>query len=315
MNYGRILKALRERYKVAFTPATGLQKSSTLINLQRQAVSDCIAESVKSGKPFMLSRFGSEELKWYIRYKILSRGLLKRSWSYVSCKVETWKQEDRTIDNMTFVPRSLEMTEYFIREMDMAIPQIDLLGSWLAIEQSPYVKRSPSTAYAFLVDLEPYYHPNPWSAALKGKKVLVVHPMTESIARQYEKRTLLFEDPRVLPDFDLLLLKAKYFDDPVYNTWEKIYRFYLEEIHKTDFDVALLGCGSWGMPLAARIKEKGKVAIHLGGATQLLFGITGNRWEVLYPTFTKKFVNAHWAKPLESETPSWAVNYDKQAYW
>ena len=49
----------------------------------------------------------------------------------------------------------------------------------------------------------------------------------------------------------------------------------MEEI----FDVAIIGCGAYGMPLAAMLKQAGKQAIHLGGATQLLFGIKGKRWE------------------------------------
>ena len=315
MNYNRFLKGLRERYKVIFKPELGLRKSTALVNLRGQEVSDFIASSIRSGNPFMLSRFGSEELKWYVHYKTLNRGFLERSWAYITCQTETWHTEARIIDNLTFVPRSLEMTKYFINEMDAAIPQIDLLGSWLAMEQHPCVKRSRTTSYAFLVDMEPYYHSNPWSAALEGKRVLVIHPMEKSILQQYEKRTLLFENPAVLPDFTLLTLQAKYFDDPVYNTWEKIYSFYVEEVNKINFDIALIGCGSWGMPLAARIKQMGKIAIHLGGASQLLFGITGNRWDTLYPEFSERFVNRYWVKPESEEKPSWASNYDNNSYW
>lgn len=42
-----------------------------------------------------------------------------------------------------------------------------------------------------------------------------------------------------------------------------------------EFDVAIIGAGAYGLPLGSRIKEAGKVAIHLGGSTQLLFGIWG----------------------------------------
>ena len=33
------------------------------------------------------------------------------------------------------------------------------------------------------------------------------------------------------------------------------------------------------MPLAAFIKSIGKKAVHLGGSTQILFGIKGERWD------------------------------------
>lgn len=44
---------------------------------------------------------------------------------------------------------------------------------------------------------------------------------------------------------------------------------------KINFDTAIIGCGAYGMPLAAQIKNAGRQAIHLGGAVQLLFGIKG----------------------------------------
>ena len=50
-----------------------------------------------------------------------------------------------------------------------------------------------------------------------------------------------------------------------------------ERIGKIDFDVALLGCGAYGLPFAASIKRMGKKAVHLGVATQILFGIKGKR--------------------------------------
>lgn len=46
-----------------------------------------------------------------------------------------------------------------------------------------------------------------------------------------------------------------------------------DEIDKRDYDIALIGCGAYGFPLAAHIKRSGKKAVHLGGALQLLFGI------------------------------------------
>lgn len=70
-----------------------------------------------------------------------------------------------------------------------------------------------------------------------------------------------------------------------------------EEIEKINFDIALIGAGAYGFPLAAFVKEKGKVAIHMGGALQLLFGIKGFRWNEL------GIYNEYWIKPSESEIP------------
>ena len=53
----------------------------------------------------------------------------------------------------------------------------------------------------------------------------------------------------------------------------------IEKCIRLEFDVSIVGCGAYGFPLANEIKKKGKVAIHLTGATQLMFGIVGKRWE------------------------------------
>jgi len=45
-----------------------------------------------------------------------------------------------------------------------------------------------------------------------------------------------------------------------------------------DFDVALIGAGGLGVPLASFVKGLGKVGISLGGHIQVLFGVLGARW-------------------------------------
>ena len=51
-----------------------------------------------------------------------------------------------------------------------------------------------------------------------------------------------------------------------------------DDISKIDFDVALLGCGGYGLPLCNYIRHTlGKSAIYVGGGLQLLFGVMGSR--------------------------------------
>lgn len=82
------------------------------------------------------------------------------------------------------------------------------------------------------------------------------------------------------------------------------------EIDKKDFDVALLGCGAYGFPLAAYIKSIGKQAIHVGGPLQLYFGIRGKRW-----TDMGFYSNKYWTSPSESERPQNLKNVEGGCYW
>lgn len=88
------------------------------------------------------------------------------------------------------------------------------------------------------------------------------------------------------------------------------------EINKTDFDIAIIGCGAYGFSLAAHVKRIGKKAVHLGGATQLLFGIIGKRWESA-DIYIKKFTfkNDYWVRPLESEKPNNSEKVEGSTYW
>lgn len=82
-----------------------------------------------------------------------------------------------------------------------------------------------------------------------------------------------------------------------------------------DFDVAIIGCGAYGFLLAAEVKKMGKVAIHLGGATQLLFGIIGTRWERETPRFYRDVVNEYWVRPSAKERIKEADQIEQGCYW
>ena len=103
--------------------------------------------------------------------------------------------------------------------------------------------------------------------------------------------------------------------DERFGTWFDALDYMYKEAMKIDFDIAIIGCGAYGMPLAAMLKKAGKQAIHLGGATQLLFGIKGRRWEENYPSKIATFFNEYWVYPAESEKPKNASTVEMGCYW
>ena len=82
---------------------------------------------------------------------------------------------------------------------------------------------------------------------------------------------------------------------------------------KIDFDVALIGCGAYGFQLACRIKQMGKIAIHMGGSLQTLFGITGKRWE--NNKYMQSLLNDYWVYPKESDRPKGLEKVEGGCYW
>ena len=98
-----------------------------------------------------------------------------------------------------------------------------------------------------------------------------------------------------------------------FDDWFAALEYMYNEAMKIDFDIAIIGCGAYGFPLAAKLKKAGKQAIHLGGATQILFGIWGSRWDNVEPI--RKLKNEFWVRPSKEETPSGAKKVENACYW
>ncbi len=199
-----------------------------------------------------------------------------------------------------------------------AVERVDLLG----LMQSPYEKRivgkyNSGVRTCGLGSLEPYLNAAPWSRSLAGLRVLVVHSFADSILNQYrENRTKLFEDPQVLPEFELQCLRAPQTmlaETAGFSCWAEALGDLKKRVDAVDYDVAIIGCGAYGLPLGAHIKEKGKVAVHFGGAVQLLFGISGQRWRDR-PEF-RAIMRDAWISPSESERPPGWEKIEEGCYW
>jgi hypothetical protein len=239
---------------------------------------------------------------------------------YVKGETPPWWWEKSIILQMQnwsgFFPPEIDKIEQFCRLMLSDAKEVDILGSWL--HQEKFVKNIINQAkQVVLEDLEPFFTENPWTKALNGKKVLVVHPFVESIEIQYRKRKLLFEN-NLLPEFDLKTIKAVQSIAGVkteFSDWFEALEYMKNKIDTTDYDICIVGAGAYGFPLAAHVKRSGKKAIHLAGVTQLLFGIKGSRWEnyVVWP-YTNLF-NEHWIRPLEIEKPKNADQVEGACYW
>jgi len=68
------------------------------------------------------------------------------------------------------------------------------------------------------------------------------------------------------------------------------------------------------MNLGAFIKrDLGKTALHLGGLTQILFGIRGRRWEA--DSKYNALYTDSWTRALPHETPSANARVENGCYW
>lgn len=272
-----------------------------------------ISEMIQSGKPFMVARFGNTELS--VMTSVLKRRIFG-STTENDARLEEWFQNLQDLSG--FFPDQIEMVEQFTDLMLDSCKAVDVLAMYHCHMDdymvTEYMRKCKVT---FLNHIEPWRCINPWTAALQGKKVLVIHPFDESIRQQYQKRNQLFLNANVLPEFELKTLKAIQTiageTDERFSTWFDALEYMYQEAMKIDFDIAILGCGAYGFPLAAKIKRAGKQAIHMGGVTQILFGIKGRRW-LDNPRSGIAF-NDTWVFPKDSETPKKCNIVENHCYW
>ncbi len=171
----------------------------------------------------------------------------------------------------------------------------------------------------YLHDVEPFravdHSVSPWTRALEGKRVLVIHPFVDSIEAQYGRWESVTGVSDMLASFSLRLMRppVTFAGEGGGNAWAHFLSEAKTEMESHEFDVAIVGAGSYGLPLAAHAKRMGTIGIHLGGVTQLLFGISGRRWDQVPPM--SRWADDTWVRPRPHEVPPSAQAVEKGAYW
>ncbi len=270
---------------------------------------DIIYKELLSDKPTLICRYGSVELS-ALNYFLYNKENKIKYPEFIKIHMKR---------NAGFFPTTDYMLSRFSSELIDVTKNIDVIGVWFNEgEEKVLTKYAPDAKLVGLLNIDPVVGTNPWSKALKGKKVLVIHPFAKSIETQYNKREVLFKNPDTLPQFELKTIKpVQSIEDCVdtlpFKTWFEALENTKSEIAKQDFDIALIGAGAYGIFLADYCKRLGKKAVHMGGSTQTLFGIKGRRWEEadLY----NDIINEHWISPLEEERPKGFEKVESGCYW
>ncbi len=97
------------------------------------------------------------------------------------------------------------------------------------------------------------------------------------------------------------------------HSWDVAVDWLVRQVKQSGARIALIGCGGLGMVLASELKKQGIIAIVMGGALQVLFGIKGNRWSS--HSVIQHFWNDAWVYPSEKETPNGAWRIENGCYW
>ncbi len=215
---------------------------------------------------------------------------------------------------------------YYLKKYTKSLKKCDCIGLWdydeyiddkIMIQKFVNQKRCvllSAKAFDCLGCLninKPYY------MALNGKKVLIINPNAKLIESQYKIKEKILPKDKELPSFILKTYAPINTQGSAqtnkYSTWKECLKKMVEEIKLIDFDIALVSCGSYGIPICAEIFKLGKTAVYVGGALQMFFGILGKRWEnnITY----KKYINEYWKRPLPDEKPDGYKMVEGGCYW
>lgn len=270
-------------------------------------------EKIKSGEPFAAGKIGNCELMCVYNYLVFVNNNQRIQWSP--------NVIDEIYNNAGVFPQNEEARLDYVHELINCMSDFDALAWWSMFNmefEAWFIKKySPFCELIDLQSLEPFYFGCPWTQQLEGKKVLVISPFTKTIQKQFKIKNKIWNDHRILPDFELLTINHNHSPGidktSKYASWLKMIEDIKNQMDTLEYDIVLTGTGASSLPLISHAKKRKKVGIHLGGPLQLLFGIKGGRWD--NGPIGKYFYNEHWVRPSPEETPLKFKNIEGGCYW
>jgi hypothetical protein len=277
-----------------------------------------IKSAIESNIPFFIGRIAGCELQ--IAYNFLKGDFFDIVTDMIQLENNAGIRINNNDSLKKYVEKLIESYEHCT-----AIAEWDTSGkvfSHTGQGQHLITSKTPRIPKINALSLEPYYfkEQDSWMGALKGKKILVVHPFASTFKRQKENLKKIFPGRLWFEDCELHFIEPPLTlaGNHQNKCWQEHYDIFIEKLkgfsEKNTFDVALVAAGGYGMLISDYIfTELNKSVIYLGGALQLFFGVIGKRWfdnkEIM------KLVNDDWIRPSKEDKPPNFTNVEKGCYW
>ena len=279
--------------------------------------------ALTSGKPAAVGKLGSIELELaYFRFKtrrMASPPAILPKMLQTLCR------------NAGLFPPTQETAIQMADELLQSLLFLDCTPNWWMKDQTQellnaFAKKAQRVS---LQSLECFLSPNPahWWTATKAR-ILVISPFSSSVEAQaphlqdiWASRKGLWHPESTVQTLSFPLsfgVQSPEIQKDMLTKWTDsvgLIRSVQAQMDAVDYDLAVIGVGIHSLPLVAHAKRQGKKAIHLGGATQLLFGIRGGRWDTM--TEFQPLFNEHWVRPdpAKGERPTHFEAVEKGCYW
>jgi len=284
-------------------------------------IQNTLAIATASNSKFFIGRLSGNESRFCGLY------LAKKDWS-------------KMIPYMYLVPgiciTNKESAVTYVTNYLDAVTNCNLLGVWdknmyaQAEDFYKYLSKNIPKKHTFhACGLEPYYffEKSKYNlgditytipSSLRGKRILIISSHINSIKHQLQNVNNIFHPHKIFNDNEFILLKP-----PITLAgnggnidWINHFNYFKNEVEKKkdEFDIALVSCGGYGMPICNYIyKELNKSCIYVGGSLQLFFGINGNRWK--NNETVNHYKNSYWINTMIEDIPNNHQSVEGAAYW
>ena len=264
-----------------------------------------IKSIIESNKPFFIGRIAGCELK--IAHTFLNGDFMDTVHELIELE-----------NNAGILTKTNDSLKKYVDMLLESYDNCTVIAEWdtsgkvfshTGIGQQLITSRTPHIPKIDAIALEPYYFKESWMPALKGKRILIVHPFSTIFQKQIHKKIFpnWFEECTfqfIEPPFTLAGNHANI-------DWQIHYNKFIDNFKVEDYDIALVAAGGYGMLVANHIFKSGKSVMYIGGALQLFFGVIGKRWftnrEIL------KLMNDNWIRP--DKKPDNYTKVEQGCYW
>jgi len=287
-----------------------------------EAIRATILEALKKQEGALIGRNGTIELEALL-FRLYGSAPHQSYPSHISRRLELhagiWPTEKSSLDKWVFsLVEAIRLSDVLVAGWYEPLKDAEekLLNS-----TNTLAPRIP------LRSLEPYYVTPElrWTQLLAGHRVAVVSSFAETIGQQILKREEIWPvaTESLLPaNVEWVPIRTGYAPalakgiaewPSQIGSWDVAVMSIVKQVVASKASFALIGCGGLGMLIGAELKKYGIIAIVLGGATQVLFGIKGMRWQS--HSVISHFWNDAWVWPHPSEVPRGASLIEGGCYW
>jgi hypothetical protein len=281
-----------------------------------------LEDKITKNTNFILPRISGIENNFaYLGVCISNQQLSKEQYSYINNVIKAMKNNAGI--KLTSINSILKYSELYLEAFNLcdAYFDWDKTGNYInhiaVSHEFITINFEKKKFWALTIDVFNNIYNNPWTQALKGKRLLIISPFIESMKSKLDVLPEIY-GVDLFPNCEFIFIKPPqtHAEMPSEDFDIELNKF-IEEIKKIkdEFDIALCSCGGYGNLVCAEIFKMDKSAIYVGGVLQMFFGIYGNRWLKEKPEILKIYMNKHWSRPSENEKPNGHNNIENGCYW